>query len=464
VKVAVVGGGIAGLAAAERLGAAGHDVVVIEPEARAGGLVRSERRDGFLCETGPQAILSGRPDTSALVAAAGLESRVIRAREATKRRFVYVRGALRALPSSPPALLKTDLVGAMAKLRLAREPFIPKGDPARDESVLAFCERRFGAEAARAIAAPAVIGVYAGDAANLSIKSALPRLWELEQKHGSVLRGAIAERGQGRAQGPSQRQLDTGPPRSFSFPEGLEELPRALAAKLGGRLVAGRAAALELVGTAFRVHLEPGASTAHVDAERVVLATPAAATAKLLAPLAPAAAAALLAIPVAPVAVAALGFRGSKGSSEPPGHPALGMDLDAYGFIVARGEGPTMLGCQYESSIFEHRAPPGAVLLRALLGGTFEPAIVDATDDAIAGSAVADLRRVAGLRVDPDFVAVWRHPAGIPQYDLAHAARVRAVTDDLARLPGLYVVGQATTGVGVNDGIAAAAALARGFG
>ncbi|HVU52823.1 MAG TPA: FAD-dependent oxidoreductase, partial [Polyangia bacterium] len=172
------------------------------------------------------------------------------------------------------------------------------------------------------------------------------------------------------------------------------------------------------------------------------------------------AAAALASAPAAPIAVAALGFRAPPGA----GAPDLGMDLAAYGFIVARGEGPTLLGCQYESSIFAHRAPPGAVLLRALLGGTFDPAIVEATDDAIASRAVDDLRRVAGLRAPPDFVAVWRHPAGIPQYDLGHAGRVRAIDDDLARRPGLHVVGQATTGVGVNDGIAAAAALARSFG
>lgn len=446
-RVAVIGGGIAGLAAAERLSAAGHDVVVLEAEARAGGLVRSERKDGFLIESGPQALLSGRPDTKALIAAAGLEARVQWSRAATRRRLVYVRGALRPLPTNPPALLKTNLLGAMAKLRLAREPFVPKGDPARDESVLAFCERRFGAEAARAIGAPAVIGIYAGDAAHLSIQSALPRLWELEQKHGSVLRGAIAERG---AQG------DAGPPRAFSFPDGLAELTDALAAQLGPRLIAARAAAVERAGAGFRVQLQSGAP---VDAERVVVTTPAAVTARLIAPLAPAAAAALASVPHAPIAVAALGFRGAADANVD-----IGMDLEAYGFVVARGEGVDLLGCQYESSIFDGRAPAGAALLRALQGGTFAPAIVDETDDAIAARAVADLRRVAGLGRDPDFVSVWRHPAGIPQYDLGHAARAQAVRDDLARVPGLHVVGQATSGVGLNDGIAGAAALARALG
>jgi len=447
VRVVVVGGGIAGLTVAERLVDAGHDVTLVDAEARAGGVIRSERRDGFLCETGPQALLSGRADTKALVTAAGLDARLLWSHAATRRRFVYLRGALRALPSSPPALLKTDLLGAMGKLRLAREPFVAKGDPAQDESVLAFFERRFGAEAARAIGAPAVIGVYAGDAATLSMRSALPRLWELEQKHGSLLRGAISERGQ---------SADGGPPRSFSFPEGLEELPRALAEKLGARRVIARAAAIEPAANGYRVQLEGGAP---LEAERVVVTTPARVAAKLVAPLAPEAAKALASVPFAPLAVTALGFRAPA-----TGALDLGMDLAAYGFVVARGEGPTLLGCQYESSIFDGRAPPGAALLRALQGGTFEPTLVDQTDDAIAARAVADLRRAAGLRVEPDFVAVWRHPAGIPQYDLQHAARVRAVADDLRRLPGLHVIGQATSGVGLNDGIAAAAALARNFG
>jgi protoporphyrinogen/coproporphyrinogen III oxidase len=440
----IVGAGIAGLTAAERLVAAGHDVTVIEPEARAGGVIRSERRDGFLCEAGPQAILSGRPDTQALLRAAGLEERVIVSREATKRRLVFVGGALRPLPSNPPSLLKTDLLGTGAKLRLAREPFIAKGDPARDESVLAFFERRFGAEAARRVGAPAVIGIYAGDAANLSMKDALPRLWELEQQHGSVLRGAIAA-----------RKNVEGPIRAFSFPEGLEELPRALAARLGDRLVVGRAAALEPLAKGYRVQLDSGAS---VDAEHVVLTTPAPVSAKLLERLAPAAATALASVPFAPLVVTALGFRApASGTLE------LGLDLAAYGFVVARGEGIDLLGCQYESSIFEHRAPPGAVLLRALQGGTFRPELVDATDEYLADSAVADLRRTAGLRATPDFVAVWRHPAGIPQYDLAHGARVRALADGLRPLPGLHVIGQATSGVGLNDGIAGAAAIARTF-
>jgi len=134
----------------------------------------------------------------------------------------------------------------------------------------------------------------------------------------------------------------------------------------------------------------------------------------------------------------------------------LGVDLDAYGFVVARGESVGLLGCQYETSVFSQRAPEGGVLLRALLGGTFEPQLVDDDDATIAARAVGDLRRAAGLARDPDFVDVWRARPGIPQYDLAHAARVTAVDEAVARLRGLVVIGNALRGVGVNDCIAAA--------
>src|SRR5262249_45448629 len=147
-------------------------------------------------------------------------------------------------------------------------------------------------------------------------------------------------------------------------------------------------------GAAWRLACQEGPP---VEAEQVVLAAPAPETAALLAPLAPDVAAVLRAVPTAPIAVACLAFATTD----------IGIDLDAYGFLVARGEGVKLLGCQYESSIFEHRAPDGSVLLRALLGGVFDPALVDASDDALSAQAVADLRRVAGLARDPEWVAVW---------------------------------------------------------
>ena len=434
-RITIVGGGISGLTAAHLYAARGHDVTLLDAAAQPGGLIASERRDGFLCERGPQAVLDGPEETRALIASAGLSARALQAATAARRRFVYVGGALRPFPASPPALLKTDLLSAGAKLRLLAEPFV--GRAAGDESVLAFVTRRFGREAAERAAAPALIGVFAGDAAALSIRAALPRVAALEREHGSILRGLMRRKKQG---GP-------GLGRPVSFPDGLGELPAALARSLGARRREARVMEIAPLAGGWRVVTAAGAA---LETERLVLATPAGISAALLAPLAPDAAAALRAIPHAPVAVVCLGFRSAAG---------LGVDLDAYGFVVARGEGVGLLGCQYETSVFSHRAPEGGALMRALLGGTFDPALVDADDHTIAAQAIGDLRRAAGLARDPDFVDVWRARPGIPQYDLAHGDRIRAVDDALARLPGLAVIGNALRGVGVNDGIAAATRL-----
>jgi protoporphyrinogen/coproporphyrinogen III oxidase len=443
VRVAVIGGGISGLTAAHLLVGAGHDVVLVDEAAEPGGLVAGARVEGFLCERGPQAVLDGSEAVKALITSVGLEPRIVRALPASRRRSVYVAGQLRPFPASPPALLKTNLLSARGKLRLLREPFVRRrAESDDDESVFDFVARRFGTEAARRAAGPALIGIYAGDAAALSVRAAFPRLAALEREHGSVLRGLFRTR----------RTSRLGRP--ISFPEGLGELPRAIGTALGARRQVGRAIGIDQRPGGWTIMLDGGTT---LDADRVVLATPAAPTAALLAPHAPAAAQALRAIPHAPVAVVCLGFRSADAG-------ALGMDLDAYGFVVARGEGLSLLGCQYDSSVFSDRAPASGVLLRALCGGTFEPQLVDGDDATIAGKVLGDLRRATGLRRDPDVVQVWRARPGIPQYDRAQLARVRVVDDALTRLPGLNVIGHALRGVGVSACVGAATALVRDIG
>jgi oxygen-dependent protoporphyrinogen oxidase len=419
------------------LAADGHDVACVEPH-RPGGLICSERRDGFLCETGPQALLDGPAETRALIAHAGVGHRALAPQPSAKRRLLYVRGRLSPLPSSPPSLMRSSLLSLRGKLRLLREPFIKTPAGEDDESVFAFAARRFGEEAARAFLGPAVIGIYASDAATLSMASAFPRIAALEQSHGSVLRGAIAMRSGGAGQ-------------PISFPEGLQELPAALAAKLGPRIIKARAVAVRRAADGWRVDLADG-PIREVSGDAVVIAATGEASATLLAPLAPAAAAALRSVPAAPAAVVCLGFLG--------GAAALGMDLEAYGFIAARGEGVPLLGCQYESSVFAARTPAGGVLLRAIVGGAFDPGVVDRPDDAIVAQVLADLRRVTGLRRDPTFTAVWRHRAAFPQYQPGHRRKVAAADEALASLPRLFLLGHTLRGVGLNPSIAAAAALA----
>jgi oxygen-dependent protoporphyrinogen oxidase len=434
VKIAVVGAGIAGLTTAHKLTAAGHDVTCFEGAGRPGGLIRSERREGFLCEAGPNAILDGAPEVRALIDEAGLSARVCAPSPQASRRLVFIDGRLRVLPSGPGSLLSTDLLSASAKWRLVREPSVKTPPPADDESVLAFATRRAGAEVAQRIAAPAVLGIFAGDAAALSMRSAFPRVAQLEAQHGSLMRGMKAARKEGHSAG-----------KSISFPDGLEELPRALAARLAGRLV---------TAPVTKVRRDPAGWL--VDRERfdtVVVAVSPPEAARLLEGEIPEVAG-LRALKLASVSVVALGFRRRD----------VGMDLDAYGFLVARGEKPTMLGCQYESTVFPGRAPEGAVLLRVLLGGTFEPAIIDMDDFTIVQRALDDLRSCAGLSSQPDFTAVWRLRQVLPQYELGHQRRVRAIEEALAKRLRLHLLTTGIGGIGLADRIRNATALATAIG
>jgi len=463
VRILVVGGGISGLTAAHLASRAGHDVHCLTA-GPPGGLVRTERHEGFLCEVGPQAVLDNAPDTLALIASLGLTERAVRGSAAAARRFIYMRGRLHPLPASPPALLRSDLLSWSAKLRLLREPFVrPLATPDDDESVAAFGARRLGEEVSRTLLATFVIGLFAGAADELAVAAALPRLAAMERTHGSLFRGLMALRKAAKAGHAGQTgkggRTRTSP---LSFPEGLGELPAALARELGPRLHQGRATAIEpRAGGGWRVAVAPtggAAVDAQMEAEAVIVATEAATAAALLGPVVPEATA-LGAIATAPAVVCSLGFSDASGR-------ALNMDLDAYGFLVARGEPQKMLGCQYESSTFPGRAPEGSVLLRCILGGTgpgFDPSVVDRPEDQLVSQAVGDLKAITGLARQPDFVHVWRHPAGIPQPRAGHLRLIATVDGGLRRHQGLFLLGHAVRGVGVNECIRAATSLVRGL-
>ena len=434
-KIAVIGGGLSGLTVSHHLVDAGHDVTCFDASDRPGGLIRSERRDGFLCEVGPQAILDGAPEVQALFEELGLKARVCAPAPAAKRRMVYVGGKLRTVPAGPGSFLTTNLLSLRGKWRLAREGSIKEPAGSEDETVLEFAARRGGREAAERLAAPAVIGVFSGDAGKLSMRSAFPRLAVLEARYGSLLKGMKAARRRGVRAG-----------KSVSFPDGLEELPRALAAKLGGRLVTLKVSPIKRDLAGWTVE--------HERFDGVVVALAPLAAAQAIEGVVPAAAAGLRGLTLASVAVVALGFRRQD----------LGMDLGAYGFLVARGEKPTILGCQYDSTTFPGRAPQGGALLRVLLGGTFEPGAVERDDAALVAHALGDLRTIAGLKAEPDFTAVWRHRQVLPQYEVGHERRASAIEAAVAKNLRLHLLTVGLRGVGLSDCIRNAAALANKIG
>ncbi|MBV9439899.1 MAG: protoporphyrinogen oxidase, partial [Candidatus Eremiobacteraeota bacterium] len=339
-KIAVVGAGIAGLAAAFRLAAA-HEVTVFERAPVAGGKIRSERIGGFTFEWGPNGFLSGAAELGDLVRDAGLGDELTAAAPEAAKRYVYWNGALHALPSKPPRALVMSLLSSRGKLRalgdlFARAPARDAAAAEADESVDAFARRHFGREVAERIVAPALLGVSGGDAASTSVAAVFPRLVELERRHGSVIRGMARARG-------------NGPGRLSSFGAGgLQRLTDRLAERLGERFRSRRAVLrIEPLASGWRVHHadapnEDRAAAETLDADAVVIATPAYDAARLIEEFDGELAAALREIRYAPMRVAALAFRTQDVPSP----------LDGFGFLAARGQGVGILGALYTSTIF----------------------------------------------------------------------------------------------------------------
>jgi protoporphyrinogen/coproporphyrinogen III oxidase len=425
----VVGAGLSGLAAAWTLSNAGAEVLLLEGSDRPGGVVRSEKKEGFLLETGPNTVRP-TPELSSLIEALGLDGEVLRADPRAKR-YVDFEGALHAVPMSPGQLLSTQLLSAGAKLRLLGEPF-RRAAPVPDESVRDFVARRLGPEVADRLVEPFVAGIFSGNAAKISVSAAFPILSRAERDHGSLFGAILASARSKKRSGPAA------PRGLLSFRDGLETLSRALASRLSGRFRASTAVqSLSPRADGWTVRTGAG----DLDADRVVLAIPAPRAAELVAGFAPEAAAALAGIPHPPVVVLHMDWPES----------ALARPLDGFGHLVCNGPGRRILGAVWSSSLFPGRAPAGQALMTIFMGGARDPGAIKLSDNELTELAARDvasegLVRGAGRAV---LVTRWRH--AIPQYERGHEERIAELARAEARWPGLRFLGNYRGGVSVGD-------------
>lgn len=465
-RVAVIGGGLTGLAAAHRLGElsdAGRpvEVTVLEASDRAGGIIGTTLRDGYVIEKGPDNFVTNKPWGMALVKRLGMEDRIQRIDERHRRALILHRGKLRSIPEGFLLMAPTKwwpfvtmpIVSWPGKLRMAREWFMGAAkheDPNWDESLESFAVRRFGREAFERIVQPLVGGIYAADPAKLSVRATLPHFLDMETEHGSVIKAMRRQVNEKAKQNPrGQRMNDTGVRYSIfvTFKQGMGELIDKLVQTIrdrqgpnGVRL----STAVESIQHApndrspWRLSLRTGELLA---VDRVVLATAAHPAAGLLGELAPEAATNLRAIEHGSAAVIYFAFRRDQIS-----HP-----LDAAGFVVPHVEGRDILAGTFCSSKYEGRAPQGHVLLRAFVGGALNATILDHDDIALTAIAQRELGELLGIKGEPLFTHVSRYPHAMPQYTLGHLDRVRRIRDAMADLPGLALAGNAFTGVGIPD-------------
>lgn len=425
-KTAVVGAGLSGLVRARALAARGEDVVLFEESDRPGGVVRSERRGGYLLELGPNTVRP-TPELWALVEEAGLAGEILLA-DARLPRYIDFDGRLQPLPMSPGALFATKLLSGRGKLRILREPFVPKGDPSR-ESVHAFFARRLGREVADRFVEPFVSGIWAGRSDSLAAAHAFPSLVRAETEFGSLTRGGIAA---ARRRKPSLPRTPRG---LLSFRAGLETFPRRLAEQLGSSLrLRTRVESIRRAGDRWVV----AAAGEETEFDGLCVAASARDATRLLRDLDPDAAAALAAIPQPPLVVLHVGVRGP-------------LPLRGFGHLVVPQPDRRVLGAVWSSSLFEGRAPEGSSLVTVFLGGARDPAAIDLPDEEIFGIASRDLEAAFAARVELEPVLVTRYPHALPQYGFAHGALLAHLARVEGSLPGLTFLGNYRGGVAVGD-------------
>jgi oxygen-dependent protoporphyrinogen oxidase len=454
-QVAVISGGIAGLATAINLRdaarAAGRDlrVVVFEKESVPGGNLQTLRQDGWQLEWGPNGFLDNEPATLRLVDRLRLRDQLQRSSDAAARRFLLIKGRIQEIPTSPKAFLKSGMLSPAAKLRLAGELFVPARkdlgraaeDPSTDETIDQFGTRRLGKAFAETMLDPMVKGVFGGESRQLSLAAAFPRMVELERDYGGLFKAMLKLARQRKKEGKSR--TDAGPSGVLhSFNGGMGALSEAAAAALAADPLAEILTAVDVQtlipgNDGWRVKT---GSAEYGPFAAVVEASPAHAAARHLGHLDAVFASHLAAIPFAPMAVIALGF-----SQE-----AITHDLNGFGMLVPSMEKRDLLGVLWTSSIFAGRAPVGRALLRCMAGGSGNPGFMDQGPDEMASVVLSELRPLLGLKGAPEMVKVFRHDRAIAQYVPGHLARLKELDRAAAKQPGLHLTGSSYRGISVN--------------
>jgi len=451
--IAIVGGGIGGLATAYQLACEGVEFILFEASDRLGGIIETVHRDGFVIECGPDSWVTEKPWARELAVELGLENQIIPSNDQWRRTYVLTGtgrqtqllpipdGMRMMVPAKWGPLLESPLFSWQARLAYLREPKraeeLRKSAPDHDESVADFVRRHFGDEVTSTIAGPLLAAVFGGDIAQLSVRAVMPAFVRMEAEEGSLIQAV-------------QRRAQQSSPAIFTtLTSGLQTLVDRMVARLPAPSLRLRQPVerIEADHTGWRITSAAGFE----QFDAVVLATPPHVTGRLLrqlnreggrmAELLPQQATSAIVVALAFVPEQAARLRIPRG----------------FGFVIPQASGQSgaeeypLLACTFVDQKFPGRVPKGAVLLRAFFGGHSGDALLGEPDDQLIERARLQLGRILGPLPQTIDTVVRRWPLSLPQYAVGHLDRMAELESILSALPTLSLVGSAYYGVGLPD-------------
>lgn len=444
-RIAIIGGGISGLAAAfalekKRRDSAPVQYALYESGPRLGGVIQTEDVEGCVVEAGPDSFLTEKPWASDLCREIGIEDQLITSNDSHRKTYILLNdeliplphGLLLMIPTRIMAALRSPLFSTSTKLRMGREWFHAPHRSKADESVASFVERHYGREVVDRVADPLLQGVYGGDADQLSARSVLPRLVAMEENHGSLSRGMLAAQKQ-RREGASTSPLFT------SLKEGMQQMVDALARELPSNALRlnSRVQLIQQQDSGWLV--SAGYGTDHFDG--VIIALPSPAAAEILHNDYPRLAAELQGIQYGSSVTVTLAYERNVRDSLPPG----------FGILIPRNSGKRLLAVTFVHNKFPHRAPEDRALIRCFLGGTRDEAVLQLAEDEILQIVRTELEQILRISAEPVFTRVFKWNGAMAQYNVGHGDRIESKRRLLAQVPGVALAGNGYSGIGVPD-------------
>lgn len=437
-SVVIVGAGISGLTTAYWLNKDGFDVKILESKSDAGGAMETIREKGFLVDFGPNSGLETTPLIRKIVDEVGLSNEMIYANDSSNKRYILKNGELHALPTSLPAFIRTKLFSPKAKFRVLAEPFIGKSDDGYYQSIAQFVRRRLGQEFLDYAIDPFVSGVFAGDPHKLSVKSAFPKLYRLEEIYGGLVKGLIKGAKERKKRAEQSKQSA----KMFSFINGMQTFPKAIASKLSDKIVYEcKVQSIELRDNKWRLKYDKNGKIEEINSDYILSTIPVQNAAKVFSGLDNNFQQHSDNIYYPPVMVLYLGFNKKE----------IGKNLDGFGYLIPSKEKKSFLGAIWTSTIFPNRCDDDKAAFTLFIGGARSPYLFDIEKEKLLGKVLSEFKNIMQIKTDPVFIKERMWQRAIPQYNLGYIEHENYFDNFEKENPGIFISGNFRGGISVGD-------------